>query len=155
MFRRGPTTIPRFAIWVFTLVAVAVATLVALTLASGGGRSAAADYTSSAAAPQPARTSRFTDAAGTRGGDLPVVYVDPSPEKRWTYVYHIQGESYREPEFLGLCRTIGRDNPAMVVNIVPNTAMSRDEIELVRARIRENGLSTIHVLTTSGAQRMK
>ena len=80
---------------------------------------------------------------------------EPSQEKRWTYVYHIQGESYREPEFLGLCRTIARDNPAMVVNIVPNTAMSRDEIELVRARIREQGLSTIHVLTTSGAQRMK
>ena len=155
MFRRGPVTVPRFAIWAFAAVSAVVAALVGMTLASGGGRSAAADYTSGAAAPHLARAARFTDAAGTRGGDLPVVYVDPSQEKRWTYVYHIQGESYREPEFLGLCRTIARDNPAMVVNIVPNTAMSRDEIELVRARIREQGLSTIHVLTTSGAQRMK
>lgn len=120
-----------------------------------GGSGPSADTGSSAAPTSLAPASRFTDLGATRGGDMPTVYVDPSPEKRWTYVYHIQGEPFREAEFLGLCRTIARDKPQMLVNIVPNTAMTRDEIALVRARIRENGLGNIRILTTSGTQRME
>lgn len=134
---------------------VASPLLAAALLAAGcGGSGPSSESTASSAAPTSlAPSSRFSDNGSLRNGELPPVYVDPSPEKHWTYVYHIQGEPFREAEFLGLCRTIARDTPAMPVNIVPNTAMSREEIELVRARIRENGLATINVLTASGARR--
>ena len=88
-----------------------------------------------------------------RGGALPSVFVEKAPEKRWTYTYHIQGEAFREADFLGLCRSIARDAPDMVVSIVPATAMSEDEIGLVRARIRENGLSNVRVLSSYGTVR--
>ena len=129
----------------------------AVLVAGCGGSGPSAESTSSSAAPTSlAPSARFSaiNGTGTNSGELPVVYVDPSPEKRWTYVYHIQGEPFREAEFLGLCRTLARDTPAMPVNIVPNTAMSREEIELVRARIRENGLANIYILSTSGTRRV-
>ena len=126
-------------------------------VAGCGGSGPSDESTSNSAAPTSlAPSARFSDIAATRtkNGELPVVYVDPSPEKRWSYVYHIQGEPFREAEFLGLCRTLARDTPAMPVNIVPNTAMTHEEIELVRARIRENGLSNIYILSTSGTRRL-
>ena len=98
---------------------------------------------------------RSASSGDTRSGDLPTVYVHPSQEKRWSYVYQVHGETYREAEFLGLCRTIARDNPAMPVKIVPDSTLSRDEIDLVRARIRENGLTDIHILTETGTERIE
>ncbi len=89
------------------------------------------------------------------GGDrnvLPLVFVEKSNVRKWSYEYRLDGEPYMENEFLGLLRTIAKENSSQPVRIQPSTAMSHDEIELVMARIRETGMTTIVVVTPSGVR---
>ena len=130
--------------WVLVAIVVGVAALVAL-YGSGGGVS------ESVPPPRPDRIAMGRSLDFSRNeGSLPSVYVERAPEGRWTYTYRMQGEAFLEKDFLGFCRTIARDAPDMVVNIVPHTAMSEDEIGLVSARIRETGLTNVRVARSLG-----
>lgn len=92
---------------------------------------------------------------GTNARDrrLPPVYVSRTEGPRGTYSYRIRGEEYLEREFLGLCRTLLRDDPTLTVRIVPEDRMTKDEIGLVSARIRDVGVHTVSILDTTGKER--
>ena len=128
--------------WFLGAVAVGIAAFIAM-FGGGGGTSDAP------APPRPNRigTEQSLDFSLNKGA-LPSVYVERASEGRWTYTYHMQGEEYREQDFLGLCRTLSQNSPDMVVHLVPHTAMSDDEIGLITARIRESGLTNIRVART-------
>ncbi len=89
---------------------------------------------------------------GAKG--LPLVYVLRQGGEAGVYSYRVQGAEYSEREFLGLCRSILRDNPSLVVRLVPAAALSNDEVGLVAARIRETGVPSIKVLDSNGRERL-
>ena len=138
---------PRTVIAAGWLLAVTVGGIAALVVVFGRGGGV------SEGAPPPRPTSLVSGRAldFTRdGGQLPPVFVERALEGGWAYRYRIQGEFFREQDFLGLCRAIARNTPDMAVHLVPHTAMSEDEIGLVSSRIRENGLVNVHVARSLG-----
>lgn len=96
--------------------------------------------------------SESADPIGAQDKGMPVVYVIPTTN-RGRYVYRLRSEEYQENEFLGLCRSLVRDDPNLVVRIIPDERLSRDEIGLVSARLRDNGVKTVTVLNPSGTER--
>ena len=98
---------------------------------------------------------RDTEAAAQRIGarGVPLVYVSRLDEQRGKYVYRLQGEEYQEGEFLGLCRTMRRDNPNILVRIVPSAMLSDDDVGLISARITETGVENLKVLSSNGEER--
>ena len=150
--QNSPATHPR------TLIAAALAAALA-TCAGCGGSSAASDDTESATWSGDGSERVLSNAAdptvltpGAKG--LPVVYVLHLDGQRGQYSYRIQGEEYLERDFLGLCRTILRDNPALTVSIHPAASLSDDETGLVAARIREIGVQTVKILDSNGRERL-
>jgi hypothetical protein len=98
---------------------------------------------------------RDTEAVAQRVGarGVPLVYISRLDGQRGKYVYRLQGEEYQEREFLGLCRTMRRDTPDLLVRIVPNAMLSDDEVGLISARIHETGIDNLKVLSTTGEER--
>ena len=148
----SPATHPR------TLLAAALAaTLVAC--AGCGGSSAASDDTESVPWSGDGSERILGNTAeptaltpGAKG--LPAVYVLHLNGQRGEYSYRIQGEEYLERDFLGLCRTVLRDNPSLTVSIHPAASLSDDETGLVAARIREIGVQTVKILDSNGRERL-
>ena len=135
--------------------ALRAAAVVTVLAAAGCGRGGGASY-AEPNAPLPsgvAGSGRAMEIVRLNGGAMPPVFVERAPGPGWTYSYHIQGEPFREAEFLGLCRTIARQTPALEVRIVPASSLSSDEIGLIRARVRENGLENVRAVNSSGAPR--
>lgn len=127
--------------------------LVAVLAAAGCGSGTSYGDPKAALPSGIAGSGRAMEIVRLNGGSMPPVFVERVKGPGWNYSYHILGEPFREAEFLGLCRTIARQTPDMLVGLVPATSLSEDEIGLVRARIRENGLENIRIVTPTGAPR--
>ena len=103
----------------------------------------------------PGNDNRSTDTLDRQSSarSIPVVYIDRLAGQKGKFTYRIQGEKYEESAFLGLCRTMVRDNPGLHLRIVLGAVLSDDEVGLITARIREAGVPDITVLNSNGEER--
>lgn len=88
--------------------------------------------------------------AGEEGRNVPIVYIDRRKGTN-THIYRIQGQEYMERELLGLCRALADNDQNATVAIVPSGALSRDEVGLIEAKLREAGIQTIRNLGSQGS----
>lgn len=77
------------------------------------------------------------------GRNVPLVFVDR--KKVGGYEYHLQDQLYEEQELLALFRSIIVNDPDVEVGIVPSGVLTKDEIGLLEAKLREAGVQRIRV----------
>jgi len=90
--------------------------------------------------------------AGESGRNVPVIFVDRQKAAH-KYSYRMEGQEYQEREILGLCRTLADSEPDAVVCIVPSGALTRDEVGLIEAKLREAGIRTVRNLGSQGGRK--
>ncbi len=83
------------------------------------------------------------------GRNVPVIHVDRTPGSR-ELAYRIQGQSYARRELVELCRRLVENDPDAQVVLAPGGGLSRDEVGLVEATLREAGVRRIRVLGGNG-----
>jgi hypothetical protein len=123
-------------------VVLATATALALLVSGCGGGGELRD----ANAPDASAGAHVVDTAALShqfGRNVPLVFVDR--KKGGGYEYHLQDQPYDERELLALFRSIVENDPDVEVGVVPSGVLTRDEIGLMEAKLREAGVTRIRV----------
>lgn len=120
---------------------LAASAVLMATSGCGGGGDLRVDSASGVpTASEAANTAAMVQDLGT---NVPLIFVDR--QKGGGYTYRLQDQQYDERELLGLLRAIVSSDSDMEVCIVPSGVLTRDEIGLVEAKLRETGVRRVRL----------